>query len=222
MPLYKKITLPGGLIGVWQLTETASSLFQYFSPEEYENPEFKKYKYEKRQVEWLVTRVLLKQLIGSNSTISYSKAGKPIITHNRYKHISISHSRYFLVVFVHEYGEVGIDIEDMTRNYNTIEKRYLSDVERIAVNKKPLLQCLYWCAKEAVFKLVPAEGVEFKNQIQITSFNPEAESQFPARYIDGKNYCDYQLHFLTFADHGMVWVSDEGSKQDHSSEKSIL
>ena len=208
MPLFKTIKASGGLIGVWQLTESSKDLTPDFSTEELSNPEFQKYTYEKRQVEWLVTRLLLKQLIGSDFTISYSNTGKPILNHSLFKHLSISHSRHFVTVFVHEQSNVGIDIEDMTRNYKQIEKRFLSEAELLAVNQSPKLQCLYWCAKEAVFKLVPDDGIVFRDQIQIAPFDPELVNEFSARYISESSECIYQLHFQTFCGHGLVWVME--------------
>lgn len=207
MPLFKTITLSGGLIGVWKLSETSVDLLPNFYPEELADPSFQQYTHEKRKVEWLATRVLIKELIGSEFTISYLETGKPILNHPKYKHLSVSHSRDFAAVILHEHLNVGIDIEDVTRNYNPIEKRYLSEIELVQVAKNPMLQCLYWCAKEAIFKLVPEEGVEFRQQIHISPFNPELEDHFPARFTCGSKESIYPLHFQTFSDHCLVWVA---------------
>ena len=208
MALYKTIPVSGGLIGVWQLTEISSDLSSSFSPQELESNDFQQYTYEKRKVEWMATRLLLKQLIGANFKITYSQTGKPRLTHDRYKHLSISHSRAFVAVFIHERLDVGMDIESITRNYNSVERKYLSDQELIAVNKNNILQCLYWCAKEAVFKLVPDEGVEFRKQIHILPFDPKTEEQFRIQYTSENKTEDYQLHFQIFSDHCLVWVVD--------------
>lgn len=213
MPLYKTITIPDGLIGVWLLTETSIDLFPNFFPEELADPAFLNYTHEKRKVEWLATRVLIKQLIGPDFSITYSETGKPILNHARYKHLSISHSRDFAAVILHKNLNVGLDIENITRNYNPIEKRYLSEDELIQVNKKPRMQCLYWCAKETIFKLVPDDGIEFRRQIHISPFNPELENEFSARFIAKNRKLSYQLHFQTFSDHCLVWVTDEPAKQ---------
>lgn len=211
MPLFKTIPVTGGIIGVWELTETSGELLDFFSQEEIVNTDFSKYTYEKRKVEWLASRLILKQLIGSEFKISYSETGKPILHHSKYKHLSISHSRNFAAVFVHEDREVGIDIESMTRNYNSIEKRYLSDAELIEVGQNPLLQCLYWCAKEAIFKLVPLQGVEFREQILISPFNPETEIHFQSRFITPNQETKYQLSYIVFSDHCMAWTTSKNT-----------
>jgi 4'-phosphopantetheinyl transferase len=207
MPLFKTIPVAGGLIGVWEMTESSEELLRFFSSEETNNLDFQKYTHEKRKVEWLASRLMLKQLIGSDFAVSYSETGKPILGNNCYKHISISHSRDFVVVFVHENLEVGIDIENLTRNYHSIEKRYLSDLEQKQASGNPKIQCIYWCAKEAIFKLVPDIGVEFREQINILPFNPETDSQFKVRYISGERQTEYHLRFLIFSDHCLAWVT---------------
>lgn len=199
--------ISGGLIGVWQLTETSTDLLSGFSTEELADPAFQQYTHEKRKIEWLATRILMKQLIGPDFTISHAETGKPILNHSKFRHLSISHSCDHAAVILHEHLNVGIDIENMTRNFLPIEKRYLSEAELVQVNKNPRMQCLYWCAKEAVFKLVHDEGVEFKQQIHISPFNPELEDQFSARFMSGNQESIYQLHFQIFSDDCMVWVT---------------
>jgi len=207
MPLIKAITVPGGLIGIWQMTETSSELSVHFSQQELENPEFQKYSFENRKVEWLSTRTLIKQLVGPDFSIAYSDARRPMLTHHKYKNLSISHSRYFVTVFVHEKKTVGIDIEDMSRNYVAVMKRYLSDEELVFVANNTKLQCLYWCAKEAIFKLIPHEGVEFREQIHISPFNPDLDDFFSAHFkCDGEEF-NFQLQFQIFENHGLVWVT---------------
>ncbi|MBL7970097.1 MAG: 4'-phosphopantetheinyl transferase superfamily protein [Prolixibacteraceae bacterium] len=208
MALLKTISIPNGILGIWQLTETSAGLLPLFTREELADVAYRKYTHEKRKVEWLATRLLIRELLGTDFTISYSENGKPLLNHPKYKYISISHSRTFASVVIHETLEVGIDIEDISRNFNPIEKRYLSDEELIDVNKNPLLQCLYWCTKEAVFKLVPESGVEFRQQITILPFNPEAQTRFPVRYTSENKELNYQANFLILSGHCLVWLTE--------------
>lgn len=207
MPLIKTITQAEGLIGVWQLSETLNELLSHFSDQELKDPAYLQYTHEKRKIEWLATRALIKLLIGDDFSISYAESGKPILDHTRYKNISISHSRYFAAVYIHEKLHVGIDIEDATRNYNSIEKKYLSDTELAQASKNPLLQCLYWCAKEAIFKLVPDHDVEFRNQIHISPFNPDQDDRFQVKFKSEKGDSSHELCFQIFEGHCLVWVA---------------
>lgn len=207
MPLFKSISVPDGLLAVWYITESSGELLSFFSPEEIAEPDFQKFTYEKRKAEWLAIRALLKQMIGSGFEISYSDEGKPILAHPVYHHISISHSRDFAAVYIHQLQSVGIDIESINRNYASVKKRYLSEAELEQANENPMLQCIYWCAKEAVFKLVDEDGVDFRKQIQVIAFDPEQETFF-ARFVYGNQGKTYQLRYTTFNQHCLVWVCD--------------
>ena len=213
MPLFKSITVPDGLLSVWHITEPSDELLSYFTAEELADQAFRKFTFEKRKTEWLATRALLKQMIGPIAIgptfqISYTESGKPLLNHPVYPNISISHSRDFVTVLIHKQLAVGIDIESMNRNYAPIRNRYLSEIELEHVNdpeNSGWLQCLYWCAKEAVFKLVEEKGVDFKKQIEVIAFDP-LQNTFLARYISGNQERTYQLQHTTFNDHCMVWV----------------
>jgi phosphopantetheinyl transferase len=204
MPLFKTIPISGGLIGIWKFTESTTDLLPAFTAEELADPTFLKYTHEKRKVEWLTTRALIRQLIDADFTISYQESGKPILKHTRYRHISISHSRDFAAVILHENLSVGIDIESATRDFIRVENRFLSDQERAKTNRDPQLQCLFWCAKEAIFKLVDNEGIDFKQQIQISA-NAE-KTRFSGKFLSGEKESDYQLYYDFFAGNCLVWV----------------
>ena len=206
MPLYKSIPLPGGLLAVWQITETSEEMISGFSNDELKGTFFQNIQYEKRKIEWLAIRALLKEVIGQNFEIWYTKAGKPMISHPDYKFISISHSRNFASVVVDKKSSVGIDIESINRNYAAIKNKFLSEIELEKVNDDSFQQCLYWCAKEAIFKLVDDEGIDFRKQIQIEDFNP-GEDVFTAQFLKGDSKKTFQLHWTSFNDHCLVWVS---------------
>lgn len=208
MPLFKTISVANGLLTVWQITESSGEFQSFFTSEELSDPNFQKYSYEKRKVEWLAIRVLLKQMIGSGFEIYYTEVGKPIIKHPLYKHISISHSRDFAAVYIHQRHPVGIDIESVTRNYASVKKRYLSESELEQVNESSMLQCIYWCAKEAVFKYMDEEGVDFRKQIHVQPFLPETD-KFIVNYISDNQVKTLQLQYESFNQHCLVWVCSD-------------
>ena len=73
------------------------------------------------------------------------------------------------------------------------------------MNDSPLLQCIYWCAKEAVYKLVEEKGVDFRKQIEVIAFDPQ-QITFHARFLTGNQERIYLLQYINFNDHCMVWV----------------
>ncbi|MGE5395016.1 MAG: 4'-phosphopantetheinyl transferase family protein [Candidatus Saccharibacteria bacterium] len=208
MPVFKTIPLTNGWISIWQLQETAEELLCFFSPGELESQDFSKFTFEKRKTEWLATRALLKQLIGNSFTISYSDSGQPVLNHPVYQHISITHSREFVAVFIHQSKQIGIDIESQNRNYAPILKKYLSEAERCHIKDNTSIPCLYWCAKEALFKMVEEQGIDFKKQFEIISADP-ARQELLARYISSGQEKTYLLNFIHLNDHYMVWVMND-------------
>jgi len=207
MPLQKKIRFSHGLIGIWRFTETLTDLLPEFSDKELIDPLFANYTHDKRKLEWLATRLLLREMIGSDFSISYLPSGKPLLNHKLFRKISITHSRDFVAIIVHESKNVGIDIENRKRDFRRIEKRFLSVAELNFVKENEDLKCLFWCAKEAVFKLVEEEGIEFKEQILVRP-NREHEDQLLATFISKDKNTDYQLSYDYFADNYLVWVAD--------------
>lgn len=208
MPLIKTISTIEGLISIWQITETLEELLAIFSPEELADNDFLRFTFEKRKCEWLATRALLKQMIGQGFEICYNNSGKPLINHPIYQHISISHSREFVAVYLHQNKAVGIDIESMNRNYAPVLKKYLSDPELTLAKENNLLQCLYWCAKEAIFKMVEEDGIDFRKQLEVLTVEPEQET-LSARFVIGNLEIFYKLRYIKLIDHCMVWVSND-------------
>ncbi len=210
MPLFKTISIPDGLLAVWQITESSDELLSFFTPEELKGTIFQNIQFEKRKVEWLAIRALLNQMIGNDFEIYYTEVGKPMIIHPVFRHISISHSRDFAAVYIHQYHAVGIDIESTTRNYASVKKRYLSEPELEQVSENSLLQCIYWCAKEAVFKLADKDGIDFRKQIHVLPFRPESNN-FAVSYISDNMEKTLQLQYETFNQHCMVWVCGDSA-----------
>lgn len=209
MPLFKTIPITDGLISIWQITESAGELLSLFSPEELDDENFRMFTFDKRKAEWLATRALLKHMIGPEFKITYTQSGKPLLQNTDYQHISISHSREFVAIYIHKNKNIGIDIESTNRNYTPILKKYLSENELIQVNNSTLLQCLYWCAKEALFKMVEEDGIDFKKQFEILAVD-SCQGFLSARYhIPGEKEINYQLHYITTNDHCMAWVIND-------------
>ncbi len=207
MPLYKTIPISQGLIGIWRLSETTADLLPEFSETEISDPLFAKYTHGKRQLEWLTTRLLLKKMIGNELTISYMPSGKPLLLHKLFREISITHSRDFVAIIVHESKKIGIDIENTARDFKRIEKRFLSAEELEFTGDNTELKCLFWCAKEAVFKLVDDDGIEFREQIIVGPL-PENENQFSVEFITGGKRINYQIAYDFFAENCLVWIME--------------
>ena len=99
---------------------------------------------------------------------------------------------------VHPTRKVGIDIECPTDKIQKLYKRFLSKQEQEELsdgkNRQQLL--LAWSAKEALYKIIGKEAIDFANQLRIFPFCPEMTGEMTAEHTPtGKLY--YLSYILT-------------------------
>ena len=89
----------------------------------------------------------------------YDNNGKP---HLKNKHISISHSKDVIGVYIHEDKKIGIDVEHYGEKIIRVASRFMNEYEKnkYASNDLEILT-LIWSAKECVFKKYGAETTFF-------------------------------------------------------------
>lgn len=213
MPFVKNIEVKNGIIGIWELTESAESLISAFQFPENEAIEFKRFKGEKRQKEYLATRLLLQQLFNEKTEISYQKSGRPELK-NSFLNVSISHSAEFVVVFISK-ELVGVDVESVYRKIDRVTKRFLhaKELEWIEKSKNSqTLKIILWCAKEAIFKCSFQSGVQFDNQIFIPPFEFEKTGKFEGILTSEKGVENYSLWYLLFQNNIIVYCVEAKNK----------
>lgn len=206
MPFVKTISHEKGIIGLWEITEKSDELIAKVDPSLVLNSNYYNYKSEKRKIEWLVTRIIISEMAGNEYVLNYNENNKPLIKHVLFKHISISHSVKYVAVNLNYEAENGIDIECVSRNFEVVKKRYLSDLEIPDVEFADVLPCLYWCTKEAVFKFVHETEIEFREQIIIDKIDPFIDSKISVKFISKNSTINISAYFLIFDNHCLVWV----------------
>jgi len=198
-----------GHLGFWEIQETAEQLLETLNPKTEELERYQSIRNDLRKKEWLAVRLLLQKMTGGNTKISYDPAGKPHLV-NAPGHISISHSSNCVVIYLHPEEQPGIDIELITRNVIKAARKFLSadELKDCMVgdqlsNKDVMLR---WCAKEAVFKMVPFSDIDFANQIYcIAQPMTTNEGVFSATFISSEGTLHIPLNFRCIGDILMVW-----------------
>lgn len=206
MPFVKKIEVENGTIGIWEITESASLLVSAFHFSEDEKTEFQKFKGERRQKEYLITRLLLQHLLNEKTEITYQQSGRPQLK-NSTKHISISHSAEFVVLFISN-DLAGIDVENIYRNIDRVTKRFLHQEELAWIEKsdnRQISKMICWCAKEAIFKCSCESGVQFDKQIFIPHFDIGKTDLFNGRLITANGEENYNLRYFHFGNNMIVY-----------------
>ena len=90
-----------------------------------------------------------------------------------------------------------------------MEKKALSEdeIEDLEDVKRNEQLAIYWCAKEAIFKLLSRYNVDFAEQIEVERFRPRGEGELEATFIDkNEDEQEFELEYMTFDRHVMVWV----------------
>ena len=206
MPFIKKIEVENGVLGIWGLTESVDSLISVFHFSVNEKTEFQKFMLKKRQTEFLSTRLLLQQLLGEKTEISYQESGRPQIK-NSAKNISISHSADLVAIFISN-NLIGVDVEIASRNIDKVVNRFLHprELEWIAeAENKQFLKMLFWCAKEAIYKCACHPGIQFDTQIFIFPFEYSKTDVFKGKVTFQNIEKNYNLWYFKYENNIVVY-----------------
>lgn len=199
-----------GLLGVWDLSETCSALLDDFHFSEKEQREFNKITNDKRRCEYLAVRLLLQKMMQKKKELYYTNSGKPFLEENI--HISISHSSELAVVLLTD-KPAGVDVESLQRKTDKIASRFLSDSESQHIQSTPdpaFTRILYWCAKEALFKCTPLEGIDFKSQLLIKPFHPVSGSgNFCGQLIENNQPANFVFHYFIMNNNAIVYCNEK-------------
>lgn len=166
------------LLGVWKIDESKDELLSSLDDHEHLD-EILSMKSQSRILEMLAVRVLLKTLLNEEKKIGYLPSGKPYLIDHSYN-ISISHTRGYVTVALDRYHLIGLDIEHVSEKILKVKDRLLSEGEYIHQEDELVHLLLHWSAKEAMFKFLDAEGVDFKYHLFVDAFIPEDRGMFTA------------------------------------------
>lgn len=174
MPLYKiEQQAAQSAWGIWRIEEAEEELSGEASeqcPIELASPQ--------KRLEWLAVRVLIKELLKQNKLVYNGllkdEFGKPFLKELPHQ-ISLTHSFPYVAAQLHSNQSVGIDLEQPKEKLLRVAHRVFSieELKDAADNLTKL--CIYWCAKEAMYKIYGKRGLHFSNQLNISPFELKSE-----------------------------------------------
>ena len=125
---------------------------------------------DKRRREHLAWRRVVRNELGRGVVIDYNEVGAPIVDiPNTY--ISVAHGGERVAVAIAD-ERVGVDIENLDRNYERVKSRFMSPAEE-ALSDMEEWPAMVWTAKEAIYKLYGKREVDLTEDIHITALNTE-------------------------------------------------
>lgn len=202
MPIQNLISVEGTQVLVWNLSESIDELKNELT--EINATELGKLFSDKRKLEYLCVRVAMKALLGKEIQIQYDDDGKPFLADKSFQ-ISISHSKNWIAVMAHPTCSVGLDIECPTDKIQKIYTRFLNKTEQKDLsNGKNINQLqLAWSTKEALYKIIGKEAVDFANQLRIFTFEAKPAGEIIAQHIPTKKL--YQLNYIQNSAYTLVY-----------------
>jgi 4'-phosphopantetheinyl transferase len=133
-----------------------------------------------KRLEWLSGRALMKSVLENKGLIyggmGKDEFGKPFL-HNHNHQISVTNSYPYVAVQIHSNQSVGIDLEQPKEKLLRIAPRILSSIELKDAGENVTKHCIYWCAKEALYKIYGKRGLHFENQLNIAPFGMSSEGE---------------------------------------------
>lgn len=211
MGLFLQKTLDNGAeILVWQVTESEQELKNMCSVPADELEEINMYKSESQRKQKLAVRALLDTAFQEKVYLNHHDNGKPFIE-NEATNISITHTDKYVAIILHDEDDLGIDVESLDRDFSAVEKKALNedeidDLEDDGTEKNEQL-AIYWCAKEAIYKRMSVNRVDFAEQIDVEKFNLRNEGELDATFIHKDGYEEeFELEYMIFDNHVLVWL----------------
>ena len=167
-------------LGIWKVEESIEELKTKLLLNEEELRFFNSLNKNKRNIHWLSSRVLLRHLLNTDDFIEVygDEHGKPHLVNFDYK-ISISHSYDYAAAMISK-KQVGVDIEKRKPVIAHIARKFLHEKElsQVDIQTEHDKLYVYWCAKEAVYKMNGKKGLLFRENIVIEPFDFKPEGDF--------------------------------------------
>ena len=177
-----------GRWALWRIDETEPELLAQLNAGCFPMEELQLIRTPQRRLEWLSCRLALQALLADQPPFRLLKnsLGRPYLTEDR-GYISLSHAYPFAAAAIHPSRPVGLDVEQPRPQLLRIKHKFLSEREQALAGEDLQQLCLFWAAKEALYKLNGQPGLHFARDMQLI---PAAEQ----RHTIWLNDKSYQLH----------------------------
>lgn len=208
MIIEKRTLDNGATLAVWNITESVDRLLEILDNDPFVIEEISGFQSEKRTLEYLAVRCALNEITGKKTTISYLPSRMPYIKDHSMQ-ISISHTGHYATVITHPMTPVGIDIERIGDKVVRVKNKFLNDNElnSLDTRSEKTHLTIMWAAKEALYKIIGVENVDFIKELEILPFQPYIEGSLMAKEYVTEAKAVYTLEYKVYPEYVIVWVS---------------
>jgi phosphopantetheinyl transferase len=200
-------------LGIWKIEESSSELSSLLFNPDYYARQIDDKRMEKRKQEWLSCRVMLERMVGRFVPVLYKGNGAPYVDGEKIN-VSFSHTTGFAAVLIGDDSEnVGVDIERRSSRVLKVKHKFLSEEELsfIDTEKESDHLMICWCAKEALFKMIGEDSVDFVKHLHIKPFECEEKGIITAYETKTHLQHSFQLRYELTEDYALVYSSHNAS-----------
>lgn len=204
MPLQELKMLDQGMVALWRITENEEGLASLAGPEVCPTEILHTLK----RLEWLAGRATVKKVtekMGFNyKGLEKDGFGKPFLIGLPHP-VSLSHSYPYVAAQIHTFRPVGIDVEQPHEKLLKIAHRILNKEELRDAGSDRIKHCIYWCGKEALYKIYGKRSLVFANHLEIAPFPLASEGDLTGYIHLNERKEMIGLHYVVQSDFVLVY-----------------
>ena len=165
---------------IWYCSEDINFFRSKLNLTNYELEILAKRKNSKKALEFLCSRLLLRLCKLDPNDLSYNEFGAPILKSGKF--VSISHCKNYVTLLLSNQS-CGVDIETKRKQILNIKHKFLNqtDINNISMENISDIT-LIWTLKEAIYKLCQYPGINFKDQIFVSTI--DIKNNLANAYVD--------------------------------------
>ncbi len=178
MPVVKEENSSNYSWAIWKITESEDELLSLANLTSTEKAEYDQIRHPNKRMEYVAGRLVLRKIVEQRNQafhgIFKDDCGKPFLNVHP-EAISMSHSYPLAGAIIHKYQQAGIDIERPQPKLFRIAHKFLTEEELSIPDKDENILCIYWCAKEALYKIYGRRQVIFSEHLFVEPFKVQNE-----------------------------------------------
>ncbi len=195
----------GGYL-LWRISEPEKVLIENSTADILDQPAYKRLTHPQKRREWLAARLAIKQLLTElgyeHNELQKEVWGRPYLA-SGHIYLSIAHCSSFAAAALARESPIGIDIQLPCKKLQGIKGKFLSEEEVEESNDDIEKLCIYWCAKEAIYKTLRERNLYFKRDIRIQGFTKKNRDTVWGKVRDRS----FAVHYSFYGRHVLAWSS---------------
>ncbi len=214
MPLYQLVTINNNqAYAIWHIQEPEEALLQQLHAKSADMALYTTFRHPTKRIEWLAARLsyqlLCQEMNIPDAPIEKDVRGRPYLGDD-HVHISLSHCFPFAGAILSKHIPVGLDIEIPTTKLLDIQAKYLNLAEIADSSQDIEKLCVYWCAKEAIYKAYTHSHYPSLSFIQIEPFIKASQGNLIGNAPSGHRYI---VHYQITASYVLAWCEEQATKE---------